>query len=402
MQQTRALIDPTGSNWSTVISHQSSVILFHSHSFFLQSNPLSLFLVSVKKLMKIALLSRNVLSVSSLLFVLASCDKNDDPAPSPESKLFVSNADTDPSIPNLEVYSNADMANMGTSIRIASGAKDGNGVVYDAGKNMLFQAGRTARTIYYFNNASSLTAASTPSGSFTDASLSSARELAYDNNSNTLFVANNTDSSIRIYPNASSASGNVTGRVVKLSAQPWGIFYDGSNNRLLVLMDNAAMRIEVFNNPSALTAGIVTPNATLNISDRPNGGKSRLHGLTYSSRLDVLVVTEIGEAAAPAVVDLTKPAFNADGGIYIIEGARAKLTAGGSVSANRVIYGSSTMLGNPVDVALDDRDNKGLIYIAEKANKKLLVFKLSDNGNVAPTTTTNVTTLPEAIHLHTR
>ena len=127
-----------------------------------------------------------------------------------------------------------------------------------------------------------------------------------------------------------------------------------------------------------------------------------LHGLTYSAKLDVLIVTEIGEAAAPMIPDPTKPPFNADGGIYIIEGAKAKLTAGGNVTASRVIYGANTMLGNPVDVAFDDRDNKSLIYIAEKANKRISVFKLTDTGNIAPTISTTVTTSPEAVFLYTK
>lgn len=342
-----------------------------------------------------------ILFISSFTFM--SCDKDDDnPPATPVSRLFVSNADTDPATPNLEIYDPADASSFVASVKIASGAKDGNGVVYDDSKNILFQAGRTAKTIYYFNNANSLTTTATPSGSFTDASLSSARDIVYDNTNNTLIVANNSDSTLRIYTNASTATGNVTGRVVKLSGQPWGLFFDQPNNRLLVLMDLAAMRIEVFNNPSALPAGIATSNSTMNISDRPNAAKSRLHGLTYSSKLDVLIVTEIGEAVAPLIPDPSKPAFNADGGIYIIEGAKAKLTAGGNVTANRVIYGANTMLGNPVDVAFDDRDNKRLIYIAEKANKKILIFKLTDSGNVAPTTSTTVTTAPEAVYLYTK
>ncbi|MBK6992750.1 MAG: hypothetical protein IPH34_13405 [Chitinophagaceae bacterium] len=35
------------------------------------------------------------------------------------------------------------------------------------------------------------------------------------------------------------------------------------------------------------------------------------------------------------------------------------------------------VVGNPVDIAFDDRNNKSLIYIAEKANKNFN-FKLSD------------------------
>jgi hypothetical protein len=347
---------------------------------------------------------KTVLPAALALLLLAACNKNEDtPAPqTPVSRLFVSNADTDPAVANLDVYDPADAAMLGTPVSIASGARDGNGLVYDAMSNRLFQAGRMGKTIYTFSNASGLMAGATPTTSFTDASLSSARELAYDNATNTLFVANNTDSTLRIYPNASMASGAVTGRMVKLSGQPWGIHFDETRNRLLVLMDLAAMRIEVFNNPSMLMAGLATPNSVLNITDRPNGAKSRLHGLTYSAKRDVLIVTEIGEAAAPATPDPSKPPFNADGGIYIIEGAAAKLTNGGNVGANRVIFGSNTAMGNPVDVAFDDRDNKNLIYIAEKANRRILVFRLTDNGNVAPFISRTVTTLPEALYLYTR
>ena len=59
-------------------------------------------------------------------------------------------------------------------------------------------------------------------------------------------------------------------------------------------------------NPSALAEGIVTANHSLNITDRPNGSLSRLHGITYSPKFDLLIVTEIGEAAAPAVPNINK------------------------------------------------------------------------------------------------
>lgn len=332
--------------------------------------------------------------------VITSCKKDDPVVPMPAvSRLYVSTADTDPAVANLEIYDPADVVSP-SAVSINTGTKDGNGVFYDAVNNRLFQLSRASKTVNVYNNASSLSGSPSVSNAFTDATLSSGREIAYDRNSNTLFIANNSDSTIRVFANASTLSGNVTGRVLKLSGQPWGIHYDAAGNRLLVLMDLSAMRIEVLNNPSSIAAGLVTPSAVLNITDRPNGSKSRLHGLTYSNKLNTLIVTEIGEAAAPAVPDLTKPAFNADGGIYIIEGAAAKLTSGGNFSANRVIYGSSTMMGNPVDVAVDDRDNKNLIYVAEKANKKILIFKLSDSGNVAPTTSINTSRLPEAIYLH--
>lgn len=349
------------------------------------------------KTKKIIIASFAILSLTSFLL---SCDKDDTPA-TPISRLYVSTADTDPAVQNLEIYDPADVTTP-TVTPVATGTKDGNGIIVDVSANILFQVSRAAKSVSIFSNASTLSGSPTPTATFTDASLSSGREAAYDKNNNTLFIANNSDSTIRVYNNASNLSGAVTGKVLKISGQPWGIHFDVAGNRLLVLMDLAAMRIEVYNNPSSIAAGVVTSNAVLNITDRPNGGKSRLHGLTYSSTQNVLLITEIGEAAAPGVPDVTKPAFNADGGIYIIENAASKLSAGGNIAANRVIYGASTMLGNPVDIAFDDRNNKSLIYIAEKANKRILTFKLTDNGNVAPTTTFITTRLPEDIFLDAR
>lgn len=334
--------------------------------------------------------------------LLASC-KDDDPiAVTPVSRLYVSAADVDPAVANLEIYDPADAVTI-TAQAVTTGAKDGNGVATNNDGSEVYQLSRQNKTLSVFANNSSLAGTAIATRSFTDASLSSGREIAYDQSHNTLYIANNIDSTIRVYNNFSSLSGTVTGKVLKVSGQPWAVHYDAAADRLIVLMDLGALRLEVYNSPSTIPAGLVTSNSVLRINaTTANAGKSRLHGLTYSSSANVLVVTEIGEAAAPAVIDPTKPAFNADGGIYIFEGAAAKLGSGGTFTADRVIYGTNTGLGNPVDVAIDTRANKNLIYVAEKANKRINAFKLSDNGNVAPSITASTTRLPEALFLFTK
>jgi len=334
--------------------------------------------------------------------ILTSC-KDDVVAPvTPVSRLYVSTADTDPAVANLEIYDPADATSITAQV-YNTGAKDGNGVATNNDGSEVYQLSRANKTLYVFANNSSLVSSPTASRSFTDAGLSSGREIAYDQSHNTLYIANNTDSTIRVYNNFSTLSGNVAGKVLKVSGQPWGIHYDAAANRLLVLMDLAAMRIEVYNNPSAIAAGVITSNAVFNIADRPNGStKSRLHGLTYSSSANVLIVTEIGEATSPLIPDPSKPVFNADCGIYVFTDAALKLSSGGTFSANRIIYGAATGLGNPVDVAVDTRPNKNLIYVAEKANKKISAFKLSDNGNVAPTITSATSRAPEALFLYNK
>lgn len=339
------------------------------------------------------------ISLAAILFIV-SCKKENTPA-EPASRLYVSAADTDPAVANLFLYDPADVTSPTITATINNNAKDGNGVIV-TGNDQLFQLSRQNKTVHFYTTASALNNSSVAARTFTDATLTSGRELAYDNQRDILYIANNTDSSIRMYSNASTLSGNVTGKKFKIAGQPWGIFYDAAGNNLLVLMDLAAMRIDIFSNPSGLAEGIVTASRTLNITNRPNGALSRLHGITYSASSDMLLVTEIGEAAAPSVPNLTKPAFNADGGIYIIKGAAAKIAAGGNVTADAVIYGSNTMLGNPVDIAIDDRNAKGIIYVAEKANKRILAFKVTDANNASPTINVSTTYSPEAIDLFVR
>jgi uncharacterized protein YjiK len=337
-----------------------------------------------------------ILSLCFGIISLSSCDKNSDsttPAtPKSPSVLYVSNAEVTAGAKNLQLLSPADSTVLTPSVELANGASDGNGVVFSPEKNLLFQVSRAQKSIRVYSNASSILAASLPVSVITDASLSSGRELAYDATNDILYVANNTDSTLRVYDKASTLNGNVTGKKLKLTGEPWGIHFDKDNNRLMVLIDKSAMRIEFFNNPSSLAAGTVTPTLKFFINgSQTNGVTARLHGITYSKKRDILLVTEIGNA--------TGTNFATDGGIYIIEEV-AKISNNSSVLATRTIFGSNTGLGNPVDIAFDDRDNKGLIYVAEKANKKIQVFKLSDNGNVAPTRSYISTLSPEAIHLN--
>ncbi len=311
--------------------------------------------------------------------------------------LFVSAADTGAAVNNLWRYNFLAAAQL-DSTAFASNAKDGNGVYYCKSKDELYQVSRKNKTVYVFSNASNLTNPLVPSRSFTDTSLSSGREIAYDNYRDILYIANNSDSSIRVYKNFSSLSGMVTGAKLKIQGQPWGIDYDptAGSNKLIVVIDQAAMRLDIFDAPQKLS-GSVTASRSINISDRPNGTFSRLHGVKYDASKDVLLVTEIGEAAAPLVPTPGKPPFNADGGIYIIKNATSLINSGGTVAADNFIYGANTFLGNPVDITLGNVGSKLYVFVAEKANKKILSFNLKDNGNVTPTLWTGTSYSPEAI-----
>lgn len=352
---------------------------------------------------------RPAVAVATLSLVVASCEKNnfneEGPAVSTSQTdealawyamqgLYVSAADTAAATDNLYKYSLGSGQTIITQ-QFTSGAKDGNGVLYNRYTDEVFQLSRQKKTLYVFSNGRNLSNPPMIARSFTDSTLSSGREIAYDRKNDILFIANNSDSSIRLYRNFSSLSGNVIGEKVKISGQPWGIIYDEMMDKLVAVMDLDAMRLDVFDKPSTLVAGQGTASRSLKIADRPNGTFSRLHGITYNSASDILIVTEIGEATAPTTPTPGKPAFNADGGIYIITKAAAKLASGGTINANGIIYGANTGLGNPVDVAFRWIDGKGYIFPVEKANKKIAAFKVTDRGDVMPVTSVTTSYSPE-------
>lgn len=311
--------------------------------------------------------------------------------------LYASAADTAAAANNLYMYNSIDNM-LQFTMQYATNAKDGNGVYYNSATDELYQLSRKNKTVYIFSNASSMSGTPVPSRTFTDTTLSSGREITYDAKRDILYIANNSDSSIRMYKKFTTLSGMTKGTVLKIQGQPWGITYDRNNNVLIAAMDLTAMRLDIFDAPSTLVAGAVTANRSLNITDRLNGTFSRIHGLSYDSDNDILVVTEIGEAAAPAVPTPGKPPFNADGGLLIFKDANAKIISGGSYAADGTIYGANTTLGNPVDVVVKTVKGSSYIYVAEKANKKILTFKLYA-GDKAPFNSIATAYAPEDITL---
>ena len=313
-----------------------------------------------------------------------------------KSGLFLSAADTAAAVNNLYLYKIA-ATQIQEQMQYTTNAKDGNGVYYNQATDEVYQLGRKNKTLYVFANASTMSGTPTASRTFTDTTLSSGREITYDVKRDILYASNNTDSSIRVYKGFTNLSGNVKGEVLKISGQPWGITYDRKENRLVVVMDQAAMRLDIFDSPDKLIAGTVTASRSINITNRPNGTYSRLHGVDYNYDIDALVVTEIGEATAPLVPTEGKPAFNADGGIYVLKNAASKLASGGTFAADTEIYGANTGLGNPVDVSARWANGKAYIFVAEKANKKLMIFDLTISGDASPGRFIATTFSPEAI-----
>lgn len=323
------------------------------------------------------------------LFILSACTKDDNEAmpQSTISRLYVSNADTDAAVVNTMIFDPADLSTFTDPYKFDSKLPDGNGILFNPYSGTVIQVSRKNKNIRTFrvNTDGSLTNAN----SFVDEGLLSAREMAYDRSRDVLYISSNIDSAIYVYVKASSLTGTVSAfKKLKLNGQPWGIHLD--NNRLFVAIDLDRKEVQLFENVSDLAVGNISPAKKITIN-----GANRLHGITYSADRDILLITDIAESSASG--------YDTDGKIYVIKNVATEFMANGKlVTPTSTIKGFNTNLGNPVDIAWDDRVSKDLIYVAEKANRKILVFKLNDNGDVKPSAIASLSSSPEAIYLDAR
>ena len=146
----------------------------------------------------------------------------------------------------------------------------------------------------------------------------------------------------------------------------WGIqWHDG----VLYAVVDKTNQLAVFTDLFANSDGDeITPDRVITVE-----GLVRTHGLEFDEEDDVMILTDIGDAGS-----------DSDGGLFIIPNF-SNFTGTTLTSTDyTVISGSSTMLGNPVDVDYDENDDE--IYVAERARNggMLLVFSANAVGNAAP------------------
>lgn len=152
----------------------------------------------------------------------------------------------------------------------------------------------------------------------------------------------------------------------------WGIHIEGQN---LYAVADLTSDVVIFNNFFTNVNGPINASKRVTIE-----GLVRTHGLTYSSRDNVMVLTDIGNAT-----------LDTDGGIVVINSFTDVLAAtdnlGTIALSNQIkISGSNTHLGNPVDVAYDNVS--GNIYVAERlfnGGEVLTFSKPTTSGNQVPT-----------------
>lgn len=359
---------------------------------------------------------KRILLYSLLILCIAgvwyACKKADDEPiypTAPISRLYISLSDLESSetaqFRNVMVIDPAD-STVGTNELPAADSYDtdpkvGMGITFDPTIKRVFQVSRNDSTIRLFtvNEAGALTA----STSFKDTiNLREGRAIAYHRASDQLIVTDNAlnASSIHIFSNPLRLTGQRKARKrLLLESQPYGIaLSEKADSSMMVSMQGAKKEIwrydlsEISKLQDSTVTAATGPTARISISTATD-----LRGIAYSAALDVLVIADIGTLAQGSSNPI-------DGSIYIVENALSKFTTGGTITPDRIISGSNANLGDPIDVAIDDRGGKEhYIYVADRSGRRISRFLLSNEGNIAPNATRSVSPMtPEFIYLDAR
>lgn len=319
-----------------------------------------------------------LLSICALTFTTLSCS-DDDTQPIMEEedqtsvRLFTSN-NSDGNISILDV---TNMSNVQSKTLITTSTA-ADGVYYDASADAVFQASRSNLNLEGFYNVDMLlnnTTASIDISSTTD--MESPREVAV--NGDYYVVADNSDvdgdsntPDGRLFVYQKTSNNFVLRNTITTNFKLWGIVFSGAD--LYAIVDTTD-QLAVFNNfLSNTTDQTLMASKTISIE-----GIVRTHGIALDG--NTMVLTDIGVASGTAT-------SATDGAFHIISDFSSKFnnTANGgtlALSEQVRVEGSSTLLGNPVDVAYDATTNT--VFIAEAANGKILAFNnIGSGGNLSP------------------
>lgn len=327
-----------------------------------------------------------------LLLIVSSivaCKRNDDEPllpPTRISRLYVSFSDVQaddlaPPYRNIAVFDPADSASLKEPVYFNSQVIEGAGIFFNPGTKRVFQGSMRNFMIKTFSVSEIGVLGSATS--FIDSTLTAQPDLAYDAISTNLYVTNNLTNSIHVYSRGTQRSGVLKfgpNKRFQLSAQPRGLVLD--NDSIMVVLRTAGdvNEIALLENPSKIDSGIVNTAKKITIT-----GASDLRGIAYSHKLNILVVSDF-----------------VAGKIYLIENAREAFTQNLTITPDQSISGVLTQISQPIDVAIDDREEKLFLYVADRGKKAIMRFKLSDRGDIAPETIINTSLTPVSIYLDAR
>lgn len=175
---------------------------------------------------------------------------------------------------------------------------------------------------------------------------------------------------------------------LKLDFNPWGVV--GMGNDILISKADSDGGVVVYKEfiPRLLDNGdstMKTPeNYLLTIA-----GTQNIRGIAYSKTDDVLMVTDF-------------VANQDNSGRVLVFDKFSQYKAKGTITPSRIISGPTTMLQQPVDIAIDGKEDAKYFFVADPKAKRVFRFLKTDEGNVKPQELSLEDKSPQSISLDSR
>ena len=159
---------------------------------------------------------------------------------------------------------------------------------------------------------------------------------------------------------------------IRLDYTPWGLKMEGKDLFVVKTGDKGGIVVykdfgEKLINGKDSVWNDLNPSYTLTIEDSKNLG-----GIAYSKVKDILMVTDYDGVGSTAV------------GRILIFDEFSKYNKSESITPSRIIAGDATSLKQPLDVAIDGRDNGKYFFVADPVKRSVLRYFINDDGNVKP------------------
>ncbi|KAF2513894.1 hypothetical protein [Flavobacterium foetidum] len=311
---------------------------------------------------------------SAFLFIIfTSCDSNDSENTNSTEAVLVTSSNTSGKITYQDLLSTSAMVK---SFTIAS--LDAEGVSYNSDTDAIIVASRTNNKLETYTGVKEAVKTGLDNLKLTLSSLNTeftnARETAVSGDivivAQDQLASNGMTNKLFVYKK--TATGFSLLKTFTTDFKLWGIHLNGND---LYAVADLTGDIVLFKDYMNNASGVITATKRVTIA-----GLVRTHGITYSASDDTMILTDVGSATS-----------GTDGGLIFIKNFTSvfnSTSAGGTIAqTNQIrIYGSNSLLGNPVDVAYDHVTKK--VYVAERLNAggEVLTYTYpTASGDFAPT-----------------
>lgn len=301
--------------------------------------------------------------------ILSSCERNDDEPllpPTRISRLYVSfsnvqnNELADP-YNNIAVFDPVNLEELPEPGWFQSDVKGGAGIYFSPEIGKVIQGSIEDSTIRTFTVSS--TGVLSTSTFYSDSTLGNQQALVLDPVSGNLYLSDDQESRIAVYADGGIRSGNDGAtKHFFLDGKPWGLAR--SEDSLFVALAGGAHRILFIESVSKIDSGQLGSVPSIEIE-----GAADLRGLAFSKALDLLAITDVQNHC-----------------VYVFENAMEVFKQSAPATPTYIIQGPQTTLQEPISIAIDPREEEMKFYVADRASRKILRFKISDTGDMAPET----------------